>query len=353
MKAGKSLEEMVHELQRQNDTKKDILVDTRRLSMEPFNGVMALNVDSDNVERLGINDIAHRQIGTELKIPAPYYERMRENYPELLAHNVNSWFNREPKNRMVRTLDGQARAFLSDRYRRIDNMDIALTVLPILSKLPDLRVESCELTDQRMYIKAVNPRLEAEVKKGDIVQSGVVISNSEVGLGSVAVYPLIYRLVCTNGMVAQDSGINKRHVGRIMQSDYENTSLFRDETVKADDKAFLMKLEDIVNVVTNDVKFNKVVDNMRAATGVPITNTDDIPHVIELTNKEFGFSKEEGDKILQHLFEDHDYSLFGLANAVTRTAEDVKSYDRASELEATGYEVITMAPALWHRLNAA
>lgn len=37
-----------------------------------------------------------------------------------------------------------------------------------------------------------------EVRKGDIVQAGVMISNSEVGLGAVSIQPLVYRLVCTN-----------------------------------------------------------------------------------------------------------------------------------------------------------
>jgi hypothetical protein len=36
-----------------------------------------------------------------------------------------------------------------------------------------------------MYIKAICPRIQAEVKKGDIVQAGIAISNSEVGMGSV------------------------------------------------------------------------------------------------------------------------------------------------------------------------
>ena len=38
---------------------------------------------------------------------------------------------------MVRTLDGHARAFLSDRYRRLDNYDLCEHVLPILQRLPE------------------------------------------------------------------------------------------------------------------------------------------------------------------------------------------------------------------------
>ena len=41
---------------------------------------------------------------------------------------------------MVRTLGGTARAFLSERYRRIDNYEIAEAVLPIISDIKDARV---------------------------------------------------------------------------------------------------------------------------------------------------------------------------------------------------------------------
>ena len=74
------------------------------------------------------------------------------------------------------------------------------------------------MTENRLYLKIVNHRLEMEVVPGDYVQAGVVISNSEVGLGSVSVQPLVYRLLCINGMVVNDMGERKNHVGRGGQS---------------------------------------------------------------------------------------------------------------------------------------
>jgi hypothetical protein len=136
---------------------------------------------------------------------------MRAEAPFLLGANLGGWLSQSDKRYMVRTLDGTARAFLSDRYRRIDNYEIAQATLPIIGGMPDAKVESCEVTENRMYIKVVNPRLEAEVQKGDIVQAGIVISNSEVGLGSVSVMPLVYRLACLNGMIVNDLGKRKYH----------------------------------------------------------------------------------------------------------------------------------------------
>lgn len=357
MKTGRTLSEFASEILRQNAAKKDYLVSTDNLRMQAQqDNTVTLNMhdtraDGEHIAMLGMNDIAHSQIGAYLDIGAKYYNKMRADYPGLLVENVNAWFHKNPQQRMLRTLDGRARAFLSNRYCRIDNFDIAEAVLPELRNIPDLKIASCELTDKKMYIKAVNPRLQTDVSVGDTVQSGVVISNSEVGLGSVTVYPLIYRLVCTNGMIAEDSGVSRRHIGRIREDD-DNLSLFRDETLKADDKAFIMKIQDIVNVVTDEARFSSVVHKMQVAKDAKITSPN-IPGVVELTARHFKLSDDEEKGVLRHLIEDHDgLTLYGLANAVTAQSQQVEDYDRATELESTGYQVMTMSPTLLKEINA-
>lgn len=348
MKAGRTLQELAIELDRQAKVKRDLIVETGALRMDAYPDGFKLNVGGRDI--FGINDIAHRQFGQHLKIPAQYYDRMRAENPSLLSTNVNSWFDKEPNTRrMLRTLDGTARAFLSDRYRRIDNFEVAETVLPIIGNMDGATVESCELTDSRMYIKVVNPRITAEVTKGDIVQAGILISNSEVGHGSVSVKPLIYRLVCSNGMIAEDGAIRKYHVGRSNESD-DNFNIYRDETIEADDKAFMMKIEDAVTAAVNQARFSQIVERLRESTQAKI-DPPSVPKVVELTSKEYSITQAESEGILGHLIAGGDLSLYGLANAVTRHAQDVESYDRSTELEATGYRIATMAPALWRQLT--
>ena len=215
MKYGRSLQELAIELDRQAKVKKDYVATAGAMQMTAVNENFDLVIGNTPFQ---LNENAHRQLGLQLKIPAPYYERMRAENPGLLMANVNGWFQQSPDTRrMVRTLDGTARAILSDRYRRIDNYEVAQTVLPIISEMQGARIESCELTDTRMYIKVVNERIQTEVVPGDIVQAGILISNSEVGMGSVSVKPLIYRLVCTNGMVA-DVGVESQIVGALEQT---------------------------------------------------------------------------------------------------------------------------------------
>ena len=57
-------------------------------------------------------------------------------------------------------------------------------------------------------------------------------------------------------------------------------------------------------------------------------------------------------QILDYLIRGGDMSLYGLSNAVTRMSQDVDSYDRATELESIGWDIVTMEPTKWKEINA-
>ena len=357
MKFGKTLTQLAIELDRQNNVKKDYLVDTRNMTMDADTNIAQLSIRNDATNQtlvLGINEVAHNQIGTTLGIPAKYYDKMRADNPELLAMNVNSWFEKKPKTHMVRTLDGTARAFLSDSYRRIDNYDIAQTILPILNDVFDVGnpQNSFEVTDERLYLKVVNPRITTEVVPGDVVQAGILITNSEVGLGSLTIQPLIYRLVCSNGMVVTDAKVRKYHAGRKNEA-LEDFTLYSNETLMADDRALQLKIRDTVRAVAEQARFERVVDLMRSARDAKITTANIPAMVIDLAAPEFGYSKQEGQGILDYLIRGGDLSMYGFANATTRYAQDVKSYDRSTALESIGYSIMTMSNRKWNNLQNA
>jgi hypothetical protein len=93
MKHGRTLTELAQELTRQREVKRDFLIDTRNLVMDAAPaGDFTLTMENPTQRQntvLGINDIAHRQMGTTLGIPAKYYDKMRQEHPDLLAANVN------------------------------------------------------------------------------------------------------------------------------------------------------------------------------------------------------------------------------------------------------------------------
>jgi hypothetical protein len=342
MKQGRSLVELAQELSRRVTAKSDFVADTRSLSLSADATTLAAEDSA-----YPITPLVHRQIGAWANVPAKYYDRMQAEAPELLSRNINHWLTAaKDVRRMIRTLDGNARAFLSDRYRRIDNEQVAEAVLPLLLGAgPDIRVESCEVTESKLYLKAVFPRIEGEVKRGDAVQSGIVISNSEVGLGSLSVQPLIFRLVCTNGMVLPDSGLSRYHVGGKVGDGANIEALLRDETKAADDRALMLKLTDVVRASLDQVQFNSHLARMRVATeGETVARP---VQAVEQLSKAFTFSSGEQDSILNNLIRGQDFSRWGMLNAVTAVANDHPSYDRATELEEIGGRILNLAANDW------
>ena len=345
MKQGRSLEELWEEINRQHAEKHDYL---------PYSTDISFSMRNSNTPVCTINgkgeftstQLFQNQMSDTLGIPRKYYQKMFEEYPSLLETNMNSWLQRSGKQYMVRTLDGKARAFLSNRYNRIDHLDVLDTVLPELQKIPEVEIISCEITENKLFLKVLNPRMQGEIKLNDVVQAGIVISNSEVGLGSISVTPLLYRLVCENGMVANDFGARKYHVGP-MQSELDE--FFSDETRQADDQAFLMRIKDLVRITCDQSQFEKLIGKLKASAEVPIMGN--IHDVVELTAKESSLSKDESQQALSHLIRSDDYTQYGLANAITRTSQDVQDYERATELETIGWMVATMSLTTWRRLN--
>lgn len=357
MKTGKTISELAAELERQQALKLDFVANTNDLYVEPDAQHLAVRPVVGSVSNFGINDHALRQMGTWANLPAKYADKCLAKAPALLALNLNHWLNADTKSRrMIRVLDGDARAFLSDRYRRIDNDFIAQIVLDTLGNLPagDVRVESCDVTDSRLYIKAVFPRIQDEVSVGDVVQAGVSITNSEIGLGSMSVMPLVYRLVCSNGMVQHDAGVRRYHVGRRVLGEQEGdgvAAVWQDDTVKADDKALALKVRDTVNAAASDVQFGELVGKLRAAkAGEPMVNP---VKGVEILQQTMGFNDGEKTSILETLLRDGDYSRYGALNAVTSAANDHESYDRASELEVMGGRVLNLPASQWSKIAEA
>lgn len=345
MKTDLSLQSLAAELERRANAKQDFVVNTQHALMEP---TTSISIKDHN---FAATDIAHRQIAARLDIPAKYYDRMRAESPQLLANNVNHWFGSKRESRMIRTLDGKMRAFLSDRYNRIENEEIAQTVLPVLLEQQGVTIVSSSITETRMYIKAVFAKVQGEVGLGDVVQSGVAISNSEVGLGALKIEPLVYRLRCLNGMIIPDAKFSAYHIGGRVSAGDGVFEMLTDETIKADDRAIMLKVRDVVRGSFDQIKFDRVIARMRDSQADKLEGNP--AEAVKLLAKRYTLNEFEEGGVLRHLIEGGDVSRWGVLNAITRTAQDVESYDRATELEALGGVILNMPANDWKPLAIA
>ena len=368
MKTGVPLSELAAQIKRENSEKKDFIAPTTMLGFvaRGERGAIEFNTNG-NEQAVFPTEHCLQQICSRVGIPKQYSDRMRGENLDLLAANVNWWFQHKPETRMLRTLvngEHTARAFLSERYRPLDNHDLAEVVLPRLADA-GCEVLSSQITETRLYIQAATPKMEldlnklrreftnthspeayAKIKELDPVQAGVVISNSEVGAGSLRIEPMLYRLVCLNGLITAQS-IRRYHVGK-GRSEYaeleEAAQYFSDKTREMDDRAFWSKVCDVVNGVFDTTRFQGLAEKF-AATGA--LTLESPVKAVEVVAVKLGLNEREHKGVLDHLIEGGDRSLFGLVNAVTRTASDAESYDRAIELERMGGEIIELPRTLW------
>ena len=115
----------------------------------------------------------------------------------------------------------------------------------------------------------------------------------------------------------------------------------------------MSRLGDIVKHAFNEVAFRDFMTKLTTTTTQQITG--DVNGAVEALGSASGFGLNAGERqsMLKHLIEGGDLSRYGLVNAVTRTAEDVASYDRATEIEMIGYELVTTNATAWGRIANA
>ena len=69
-----------------------------------------------------------------------------------------------------------------------------------------------------------------------------------------------------------------------------------------------------------------------------------------MTAKILPLSEGEQGSVLRHLIDGGDLTQWGLSNAVTRHSQDVDSYDRATELERMGGQIVELNPSQWNTI---
>jgi hypothetical protein len=363
MKAGRTLNELAAELTRQSETKKDFLAPQGAMTAV-VTAQREVVVDGINGKPLAITNYAHGQIADHLGIPKKYYDRMLAEQPQLAADSINTWLHVDAgQRRMVRTLDSRIRAFMSPKYRPLDNFDLAQAVIPVLTAA-GVDIVSCELTETRMYIKGILPALSDELPEGlaygghqriggdrGHLVAAIVISNSDIGAGTLRVEPSVFTTHCTNLAILMDAAMKKYHVGRAHEAD-ANFEVFTDATRKVDDAAFWLKVKDVTAAAFREDLFRAAIAKIRTSASTPITS-DDLPKVVDLAVTELALPVGSSTGILKHLAAGGDLTQWGLSSAITRVANDADDYELATTFEHAGGSVLTLAPGAWKRIAEA
>lgn len=339
---------LVNEVQRADEAKQDYVVDTRSLALiEHANGGPD-RLSLDGVGSFPLRPYAEGQIADRLGIPRRFFNRLGSEYSGIRGNLVSDMWQQHPERRMVRTLDGNARAYLSDRYRTIDHAFVLGATMPVL---PDtVQIESQALTDERMYIQITWPELEGEVTEGDVVRAGITLTNSEVGAGTMAVRSMIWRLVCRNGMIGSVE-LSKRHAGsRIDMGDEASYDIFRDDTLAAEMESLRLRMRDITAAAMTEAVFHQQLDQLREMAGQKI---DRPVAAVENVTKRYTIPDAAQERLLSLMSEDAGFNRWGLVNAVTSYAQEIEDRNEQFRLETVGGNIAELPASQWKELVAS
>lgn len=251
---------------------------------------------------------------TRLQYPQGFYQRIPSRLNCLNVNWLvqNSSFQHEA---LFRIQDENiARALMTDLYQPVDNLDLLTLIEPYLG---DGKVR-WHFDDQLTFHMSVSfPNYAEEIKTGDVIERGVHISNSEVGLRSITVAGYIYRLICRNGAIGTGGGDSYRfrHVG------------------SAD------RLHEKVQAAIESAKLEveRVVAQFKNALTVKI---DEPFKLIENVARDRNLSQEELKAILNSFMEateDKD-NLYGVTQAISNAA-NIFEGERSYELQRIAVDV--------------
>ena len=345
MKKGHDIRNVVQQINKDVKSKKDYIVTLNALEVTTSNNTYPNLEFTDAPDQYSLTDHSMNQLCGKLEIGTQYLRKCLPVSQELVAHNLNFWIkNTKSKELMVRTIERDsdelpnvARAVCSNRYKRIDNDVVANHSLNKLMDL-GLDIKYAHYDRDTLNITAVNQKLEGEVYKGDVVQSGITITNSEIGSGSLIIQPFIYRLVCTNGMVAPRylNRFYSRHVGKIVIDPSQD-----DQYITIIDK--MQKQIDLVN--SEDVwteSFQGLLNSRKQKIN---------SHQIVQLAKRHGVTESERADIFarlnKYVGDTFTTSKYELANAVTNMGNDEDRSDSRARFfqELGGLIVFAHNPA--------
>lgn len=243
-----------------NHVPKDAIVRARALDFAHKDERLVMGFDGGGI---GLHRHALGQVAGKAGIPGAYLAELATGgawQKDLAAHVLNQHFSAgQPDARfLVRAVGGEARGFLSDRYRRLDSRPLLEAFAEACSAVGAVPVDGV-VSDTRLALKAFLPMVFEPVPN-EVMCLGLEWGNSDFGAARHTVRPMLWRLWCTNKATMEDS-LAQVHLGGRLGDDIE----FSRRTYELDTKASVSALRDVVRGVLGPAKVNTLLDTIRNA----------------------------------------------------------------------------------------
>lgn len=294
---------------------------------------IAIVMDGGADVRLPLRETAFKQLCTRVGAP-PHY--VRELPAHLQRGCLDHGLSRNSQSATLRIAGGTVRAIVSARYAPLDDpelfelLDEALIHTGYRS---DVRVRGFA-AGKRTVLRITLPADGETVRPGDVVEYGIDVVNSELGIAAIQVTPVTYRLVCTNGMRSwsKDTGVRVAHRGNVqrVRETFCEAIPVAFARARGDVALFRKAAEHVVQAVLQEV------DGL-SRLGLSATEIGSV--ATQLVDREELNPRNAPPAEVRRLLERRSSTVFDVANAITAMARS-KPVGRRLELESAGYRYL-------------
>lgn len=245
----------------QREVPTDRIVNTRSVDFRVTDEGFAVIVGDEEVKPTAY---AIGQIAEKAAVPTEYLRRLVEKDAQPWQHELavevlrKHYRNRDADKVLARSVNGNLRGWLSDRYRRLDArplLDALVGELQTIGAVPYFGTA----TDTRVALKALVPEI-IEPVPGEYMVLGLEFRNSDYGNGPVSLSQFALRVVCLNGMTS-DNVLREVHVGGRLSGDIS----YSQRTYELDTRATASAIKDTVKGVLGPAARERMIGKIRAA----------------------------------------------------------------------------------------
>jgi hypothetical protein len=334
---SKPVSDAIRQIETTGSLLDDYVAPTASLEFHNRDGFgVSLMIDADTPHPFyQLHPNAIRQIGERFGVPAGFLTTLisGSDWQKNLSVRImdDHAHNTTRERVLLRTVNGQLRGFLSDRYRRLNSMEIFVAFLTAARNYNNVLVDA-HSGETKGFLEVINP----EIVEFDTPQNGrnyavfgARIRNSDFGDGALDVRTFMLNVKCLNGLVGETM-LRELHLGGRIP---ENIQI-SDDTMKKETAAKAGLVRDIMASVYHPDNVRKMIGKIENASARII----DIPAEIERLPK-LGLTVGESQSVGKLLMEndpanglDGSPTLWKLVNGMTAVARDARP-ERKRELE--------------------
>lgn len=284
-------------------------------------------VNDEMLKQNTMTDYALGQLCNKLGVPSAYIQKClnagvnayedeessQNVFNTLAVNNLSTWTEQYKGNGiLVRNYQDKVRGVLSNRYSICDTP----TILDALGDtLPDdYKIKGYYLSPERFHLRLVGDKLD--IPNEDLF-SGIQIDSSDVGRSTLIVHYMIFKQVCTNGLViSRGSGV-----------------LFKQKHLSIDPRVFESELLVALNNIPElDNWATTMIEESMTKDEVDFDKLKDLTELIDRVKSLTSFDEKTCKETLELMKTKYTHNRWGMINAITEMAQNY-TLERRLDLE--------------------